>query len=154
MSLETPVTRRSFAQRFALSISGFLGSLAGVSFLAGGASARGEPAPGTKDEPKARWGMAIDLDRCTACGACAVACHTENNVPTIGPAPELRGAEIDWMKLLPQSTGSGHKSVCQILNLTCYDSVSREVTSSESSSVGAYYRVAPIRPTSNGRTLF
>ena len=38
-----------------------------------------------------RWGMVIDLDRCSACQACVVACQAENNVAIIGPEAVRNG---------------------------------------------------------------
>ncbi|MGA2132723.1 MAG: 4Fe-4S dicluster domain-containing protein [Bryobacteraceae bacterium] len=46
----------------------------------------------------ARYGMAIDLDRCTGCGACMVACAVENNVPPARPEATPRTG-ITWMRV-------------------------------------------------------
>ena len=45
--------------------------------------------------------MAIDLDACIGCGACAAACYIENNVPLTGKAEHLNGRELSWLRLEP-----------------------------------------------------
>jgi menaquinone reductase, iron-sulfur cluster-binding subunit len=47
-----------------------------------------------------RWGMVIDLDRCTACQACVVACKHENNVPFATPDLSDRGRLNTWVGMV------------------------------------------------------
>lgn len=44
-----------------------------------------------------RWGMVIDLDRCTGCEACMVACHAENNIATVGAEQAALGRAMYWI---------------------------------------------------------
>ena len=51
-----------------------------------------------------KYGMVIDLDKCTGCGACMVACMSENNVP-FKPDETDKLDSITWMRVYKLDNG-------------------------------------------------
>jgi anaerobic selenocysteine-containing dehydrogenase/Fe-S-cluster-containing dehydrogenase component len=46
-----------------------------------------------------RWGMTIDLDRCTGCSACIAACYVENNLPRVGEDETRLVRQMAWLRI-------------------------------------------------------
>ncbi len=66
-----------------------------------------------------RWGMVIDLDRCTGCQGCCTACQMENNVPPPTAESAAQGRSIRWMDMLPFEEGEFPRTKLRLVPRPC-----------------------------------
>lgn len=98
---------------------GFFGTILGAAAMIVLFPRRIFAAPETKPARKSRWGMVIDLDKCTGCQGCAVACRAENNVPVAGPEESEIDRGIFWMSMLSVQEGEYPNLQTQLIPTPC-----------------------------------
>ena len=70
------------------------------------------------------FNLSIDLNACTGCGACVIACHSENNVPVVGKEEVRKFRDMHWLRIdrYYSSGDTFNEEIEKLENLPAFDS--------------------------------
>jgi molybdopterin-containing oxidoreductase family iron-sulfur binding subunit len=69
-----------------------------------------DPTDDATAENPFRWGMTVDVDKCTGCSACVVACSIENNIVVVGEEGVRRHRQMSWLRI-ERYVGDGEQTL-------------------------------------------
>jgi len=66
-----------------------------------------------------KWGMVIDLNKCTGCTACIASCNVENNIVVVGKEQVEKGREMQWLRIDRYYSGTPDEPIVSNQPMLC-----------------------------------